>query len=239
MSQLLYMWENAVTGEQSNNKEFATDYYCYGSLCTYTSTHLMWRERLEMSSLNLKGILMEAMEASSMRGFPAMHVARMSSCSLCRSIRSVICPGRLLPLGEEPPKSVGKARGRWLRLWINCSRSLHLGKRRKTPQPWHEVMLHATYIHVRDNLLRRCSIWMHVLALDTNRKVMNKGGNTSTRHPCLTQNLDTVCHPTTCFLRRVWPRYHVTQINLHIYSPYGEMLGNKFFSYLLDLPTSL
>lgn len=129
MSQLLYMWENAVTGEQSNNKEFATDYYCYGSLCTYTSTHLMWRERLEMSSLNLKGILMEAMEASSMRGFPAMHVARMSSCSLCRSIRSVICPGRLLPLGEEPPKSVGKARGRWLRLWINCSRSLHLGKR--------------------------------------------------------------------------------------------------------------
>jgi len=136
MSQLL--WENAMTGDQSNNKEFGTDYYvytvpgclhyCCGSLCTYISTHLMWRERLEMSSLNLKGILMEPMEASSMRGFPAMHVARMSSCSLCRSIRSVICPGRLLPLGGEPPKSVGKARGRWLRLWISCSRSLHLGK---------------------------------------------------------------------------------------------------------------
>ena len=65
-----------------------------------------------MSSLNLKGILMEAMEASSMRGFPAIHVARMSSCSLCRSTRLAICAGRLLVGVGGPPVSVGKARGR-------------------------------------------------------------------------------------------------------------------------------
>ena len=55
---------------------------------------------------------MEAMEASSMRGFPAIHVARMSSCSLCRSTRLAICAGRLLVGVGGPPMSVGKARGR-------------------------------------------------------------------------------------------------------------------------------
>ena len=143
VNNITHLRENAVvTGEQFNNRESIAVYnaldWWWGSLWMYTCTHLMWRERLEVSSLNLKGILMEAMEASSMRGFPAMHVARMSSCSLCRSIRSVICPGRLLPIGDGPPKSVGKARGRWLRLWISCNRSLHLGGGEMEAENWGE-----------------------------------------------------------------------------------------------------
>ena len=95
---------------------------------TKDHTHLNW---VELSSLNMKGILREETEDCSMRGMPAREVTITSSCSVWRLTREPSCPGRC-PCWETTGRwvgSVGKATGRWLRLRISCSRLFLLKKK--------------------------------------------------------------------------------------------------------------
>ena len=90
------------------------------------STNPSWNALRETSSLKLNGILSEDIQESSINGFPAMQVLRMSSCSFLRSINPIICPGRLLWRDAEAARlrgSVGKACGKQFLLCMSCRRS--------------------------------------------------------------------------------------------------------------------